>query len=208
MGKLSVSPSARGRIHAFTLIELLIVVAIIAILAAIAVPNFLEAQTRAKVSRVVSDLRVFDMAAETYRIDHNKTPLSNRSAVTPALTRLEMFKYLTTPIQYINAALPDAFNKLNPPDDRYLVSWGNDYLFSSNGGKPDDAGRARWGPGFKNFPQYSDGTKLTRTNFFFMFSLGPDQKFDVLDPVFISPIYEYDASNGTISKGDLVRFNG
>ena len=41
----------------FTLIERLIVVAIIAILAAVAVPNFLEAQTRAKVSRVKSDLR-------------------------------------------------------------------------------------------------------------------------------------------------------
>jgi len=39
----------------FTLIEILIVVAIIAILAAIAVPNFLEAQTRSKVSRAKAD---------------------------------------------------------------------------------------------------------------------------------------------------------
>ena len=43
------------------MIELLIVVAIIAILAAIAVPNFLAAQTRAKVSRIRNDLRVTAM---------------------------------------------------------------------------------------------------------------------------------------------------
>ena len=59
---------------AFTLIELLIVVAIIAILAAIAVPNFLEAQTRAKVSRVLSDERTYSTALETYYIDNNAYP--------------------------------------------------------------------------------------------------------------------------------------
>ena len=58
----------------FTLIELLIVVAIIAILAAIAVPNFLEAQTRAKVSRVKSDLRTLVTGIEAYRVDHNRYP--------------------------------------------------------------------------------------------------------------------------------------
>jgi prepilin-type N-terminal cleavage/methylation domain-containing protein len=60
---------------AFTLIELLIVVAIIAILAAIAVPNFLEAQTRAKVSRVLSDQRTYATALETYMIDNSSYPL-------------------------------------------------------------------------------------------------------------------------------------
>lgn len=60
--------------QAFTLIELLIVVAIIAILAAIAVPNFLEAQTRAKVARVKADFRTIATAVESYRVDFNEYP--------------------------------------------------------------------------------------------------------------------------------------
>lgn len=58
----------------FTLIELLIVVAIIAILAAIAVPNFLEAQTRAKVSRTKADMRTMVTGLETYKIDTGAYP--------------------------------------------------------------------------------------------------------------------------------------
>ena len=60
--------------RAFTLIELLIVVAIIAILAAIAVPNFLEAQTRAKNSKALADMRTMTTALETYKIDTGKYP--------------------------------------------------------------------------------------------------------------------------------------
>src|SRR6478752_6290100 len=66
---------AKNRRAAFTLIELLIVVAIIAILAAIAVPNFLEAQTRSKVSRTMSDLRTLSLAIESYVVDNNKPPI-------------------------------------------------------------------------------------------------------------------------------------
>jgi len=57
-----------------TLIELLIVIAIIAILAAIAVPNFLEAQTRAKVSRVKADQRSLATGLEAYYVDNNNYP--------------------------------------------------------------------------------------------------------------------------------------
>jgi len=48
------------------------VVAIIAILAAIAVPNFLEAQVRAKVARIKSDMRTLGIGLEAYAIDNNK----------------------------------------------------------------------------------------------------------------------------------------
>ena len=58
----------------FTLIELLIVVAIIAILAAIAVPNFLDAQVRSKVSRAKADMRAMATAIESYCIDNKHYP--------------------------------------------------------------------------------------------------------------------------------------
>lgn len=58
----------------FTLIELLIVVAIIAILAAIAIPNFLAAQTRAKVARAKADMRSISTAIESYCVDAAQYP--------------------------------------------------------------------------------------------------------------------------------------
>ena len=60
--------------RAFTLIELLVVVVIIAILAALAIPNFLEAQIRSKVARVKSDERTLQTAVETFAVDNNKYP--------------------------------------------------------------------------------------------------------------------------------------
>ncbi|NUP89453.1 MAG: prepilin-type N-terminal cleavage/methylation domain-containing protein [Candidatus Sumerlaeia bacterium] len=66
---------ARGkRARGFTLIEVLAAVAIIAILAAIAIPNLLDAQMRAKVSRASNDLRVIAMALEAYRLDAGDYP--------------------------------------------------------------------------------------------------------------------------------------
>src|SRR5271156_4666163 len=59
----------------FTLIELLIVVAIIAILAAIAIPNFLQAQVRAKVSRTQADMASMATAIEAYCVDNSWYPL-------------------------------------------------------------------------------------------------------------------------------------
>jgi prepilin-type N-terminal cleavage/methylation domain-containing protein len=56
----------------FTLVEIMIVVAIIALLAAIAVPGFLRARKRSQASRVINDLRLIDSAVDQYAIENSK----------------------------------------------------------------------------------------------------------------------------------------
>jgi prepilin-type N-terminal cleavage/methylation domain-containing protein len=57
----------------FTLVEIMIVVAIIALLAAIAVPGFLRARKRSQASRVLNDLRLIDAAVDQYAIETNRS---------------------------------------------------------------------------------------------------------------------------------------
>ena len=56
----------------FTLVEIMIVVAIIALLAAIAVPNFLRARKRSQATRIIEDLRLIDGAVDQYAIEANR----------------------------------------------------------------------------------------------------------------------------------------
>ncbi len=94
---------------AFTLIELLIVVAIIGILAAIAVPNFINAQIRAKVAKAESEMRSITSALETYRVDNGIYPpwkLSDGTNKNPINLR---FIPLTTPVSYMSSIPQDPF---------------------------------------------------------------------------------------------------
>jgi prepilin-type N-terminal cleavage/methylation domain-containing protein len=69
----------------FTLVEIMIVVAIIALLAAIAVPNFLRARKRSQASRILEDLRMIDSAVDQYAIESN---LKGGAAVTKEQIKL------------------------------------------------------------------------------------------------------------------------
>ena len=62
-----------NRRKGFTLVEIMIVVAIIALLAAIAVPNFLRSRKRSQATQVLEDLRIIDSAADQYAIETNKS---------------------------------------------------------------------------------------------------------------------------------------
>jgi prepilin-type N-terminal cleavage/methylation domain-containing protein len=57
----------------FTLVEIMIVVAIIALLASIAVPGFLRARKRSQASRIINDLRLIDGALDMYAIENMKS---------------------------------------------------------------------------------------------------------------------------------------
>jgi len=57
----------------FTLVEIMIVVAIIALLAAIAVPGFLRARKRSQATTLLNNLRLLDASKDQYAIEFNKT---------------------------------------------------------------------------------------------------------------------------------------
>jgi len=186
----------------FTLIELLIVVAIIAILAAIAVPNFLEAQTRSKVSRVQADLRTYATALETYLVDYNHYPPSadpNTGIWLP--TMVDRLKRLTTPIAYLTSLYKDPFaisTLMTGPWSTYPEDW-KLYLYAEIY-FPLKAIRVIY---------YDDptGGQNGPPRVWKMQSWGPDQKLNWMMPPLPDGL-GYDSTNGTISAGDILRYGG
>jgi prepilin-type N-terminal cleavage/methylation domain-containing protein len=76
----------KSRRSGFTLVEIMIVVAIIALLASIAVPNFMRARKRSQATRILEDLRVLDNATDEYAMENNKT-----SGMNPGFTDLKAY---------------------------------------------------------------------------------------------------------------------
>ena len=193
----------------FTLIELLIVVAIISILAAIAVPNFLEAQTRSKVSRVKSDMRTLSLAVESYCVDHSAYPKRHYGSDNPddeeghfvpdLATRLDDMKVLTTPVAYITTLPVDVFEKTVPPPLNKIDYY--DYVTTYRA--------------INYYPKFAGHTKNTPA--YMLVSVGPDGYIGVLGggaPGGYPPQpYQwqqtffdvYDPTNGTISAGNIYR---
>ena len=209
--------------HAFTLIELLIVVAIIAILAAIAVPNFLEAQVRAKVSRCKTDMRSIATALESYMVDYSKYPFDRIPYGFPWYTT----DVLSSPVAYISAVPNDLFTVGSGMEKTYgnaTYGWlGTKFRYCNlNGNRAGDGWACCWLPTGKAYSgkkasagwaeiSESDAKKFEK-NFgaWKLQSMGPDKVVNDVSNSFVTgedasgnPIAYYDPTNGTVSAGDI-----
>lgn len=167
---------------AFTLIELLIVVAIIGILAAIAVPNFLNARMKAQVTRSISEIKAISTAMEMYRIDNNSVPF--RPPGWPCgncdieeLTATYNPSPITSPVAYMTSIPYDPFVSVSEiktnvnRGDGLDIGW---YLYVGNRNSENPHGAWRvWG-------------------------FGPDKSRQA------QPVRPYNSTNGLISKGDII----
>ena len=170
----------------FTLIELLIVVAIIGILAAIAVPNFLNAQIRAKVARAQSDLRAMATAIEMYTLDNNAPPPSTNPQMTPSDTTYGYMRFnLTTPVSYLSTGLlPDPFvdqwDEETQRNDEQYYTYHNLKMLTDHG----------------LFPEYMEDFYGTWR----AISYGPDKTYANGS----YGVRVYDSSNGLLSYGNII----
>lgn len=200
-GKNVKNTNSKSDARAFTLIELLIVVAIIAILAAIAVPNFLEAQTRSKVSRVKADQRTIVTAIESYFVDYNRYPPASRPFGSTRVRNRVIDRYImmTTPVAYLSSVPQDIF--WNGREDDIPATWGYP-VFDYFERQSTDLVTDPWGP-----------DSQLQSALWFLNSWGPDGEIDsqngVMGPNGDGPYYnhlQYDPTNGTVSAGDISRW--
>jgi general secretion pathway protein G len=178
--------------RAFTLVELLVVVAIISILATISLPNFQHAMTKSRVAAAQKEMQTLSTAIEAYALDYNVYPLDGNDWFDKKeeyYDQLHIQSVLTTPTTFISEIPDDLFHQKHMHKDDLMAErhfqFGPPYpyIYMSKG----------------NFTTHRGAPKA-----YYIFSVGPNHYFDNASEK-EEDFVLYDATNGTISGGDLMR---
>lgn len=189
----------------FTLIELLIVIAIILILISIALPNFLEAQIRAKVARAKGEIRGLSTAMQTYFLDYQ---------IYPSETEADMYAlgwnrsnrghlWLTSPVKYISSIPADPFASMAHTDTQ-----------NAGGARIQTYETGGIEPHFSNHPMGKKCSSCMLT--WAMWSKGPSAELQWGQVVSGNnahrgdgrDIRNYSPTNGTSSRGSILTWGG
>ncbi len=193
--------------RAFTLIELLIVIAIILILIAIALPNFLEAQIRARVTKARGEMRTIGIALESYRLDWKAYPSYGFPNYRVQRHALNGMTWLTSPVAYITSIPEDPFPGDYDLEGREID--GPPFTYTFDG---PELPYSSW----LAHPHQVLNPKLAA---YALYSLGPDHpnpevRVDHDSTPFCNgsgctgTISSYSPTNGTKSKGDIFVYGG
>ncbi len=200
---------------AFTLIELLIVIAIILILISIALPNFLAAQVRAKVTHVNTELRTYAIGLDAYHLDWQKYPLLKSGWHYDAMLGLMP---LSSPVPYIKTSnFEDPFKSAGnllqgwTPEYAYHYVWAY-YKWTGDGGKKQGFPTRTFGDHWPGVPNLDAAC---------VWSLGP---YSIMKSIHVVPEWAlamwvnreygrshdqiYSPTNGTVSEGGIIRYVG
>lgn len=205
------------RSKAFTLIELLIVVAIIGILAAIAVPNFRNALTRSKIAAVQGEFVSLGLAMEMYRADYS-VYFWGTHLWPIALTPQPGSEKMTTPVAY--TSFEGMTDRLLYPayDEKRMVEyagegWVPPFMYGILVG-----GIYRYRHENHNVDFNTTSYRTPIEEFYILHTAGPDRHISIVGLSLhkTNPstnmagdgIIPYDVSNGLYSEGEIVRTQG
>ena len=207
---------ASGKFCAFTFVELLIVLSIIAILAMVAAPKMIESKLLSKLTQVSQDERLLQSALDAYFQDYGGYPRDQDSRWPyPVAGEQDGFTQLTSPIRYLAALPKDPFGTIFVPMHHRMDSFdggsGSDELGDYSGTGHGACGIGSSEKAMYRYPERRTWGSSTCLHSYLIISMGPDQE-DTTDGndnfPYYSRLYSYSPTNGTESSGDIYRLTG